>query len=225
MICAMQGQTNMMQDLLDHDSSLVDKRSTDGFTALEYAIARNYIDMVRILLKHGADVNLKGGGRRGQTPLFMATCENHIGMVEILLAHGANPLEEDDCGETALTGSVWGQSIESFEMIIAAGGDMNQQNAKRVTVLHMCAKWDLRVMAEHLLKRGASIDIKAKSGRTASDVADRYGNGVMSNLIKAEGVRRAQREAFCMGLEQRLGGNSRVRLLDEGVVRMISDYV
>jgi ankyrin repeat protein len=225
MTCAMQGQTSMMQVLLDHDSSLIDKRSTDGFTAFEYAIARNHIDMVRILLKYGADVNLQGGRRRVQTPLFMATGENHIEMIEILLANGANPIYEDDYGETALTGSAWEQSIEAIEMLLAAGGDMNQQNAKRVTVLHMCAKWNLIVTAKYLLKRGASIDIKAKSGRTASDVADRYGHVEMSNMIKAEGVRRAQREAFCMCLDQRIGVNSLVGLLDNGVVRMISDYV
>jgi ankyrin repeat protein len=224
MICAMHGQTNMMRDLLEHDSSLIDLRSGRGFTSMEYAIARNHIEMVFMLLKYGADVNLKGG-RNGQTPLFMATNEDRIEMVEILLAHGANPIQEDDFGETALTGSVWRQRVDTVQMVITAGCDMNHQNTKRVTALHMCAKWNLIVMAEYLLKRGASIDIKAKSGRTASDTAEMYGNVVISDLIKAEGVRRAQREAFCMGLAHRLGGNSRVRFLDEGVVRMISDYV
>ena len=84
---------------------------------------------------------------------------------------------------------------------------------------------NLLIIAEHLLKRGASIEIKAKSGRTASETADMYGNAEMSNMIKAEGIRRAKCEGFCMGLDQRLGGNSLIRVLDEGVVRMIVDYV
>ena len=226
MVCAMQGQANMMQDLLEHDadSSVLNKRSTKGFSAIDFAVCRNHFDMLRAMLKHGADVNLPGG-MHGDTPLFMATNENNTEMIEILLAHGANPLLEDDYGDIAMRTVAWNENIQAVEMILDAGGDINHQNAKRVSMLHVCAKWNLMAMAEYLLGRGASIDIKAKSGRTASDVADVYGNVEMSNLIKAEGLRRAQCEAFYMGLHQRLGERSPVCSLDEGVVRIISDYV
>jgi ankyrin repeat protein len=223
--CAMGERTTIMQNLLEHDpdSSAVNMRSATGFAAIDFAVSRNRIDMVRAMLKHGADVNLLG--RRGDTPLFTATVENNTEMIEILLAHGANPLHENDYGETALTNAAWNQNIKAVEMILDAGGDINHQNAKRVSVLHSQAKWNHLVMAKYLLERGASIDLKSKSGRTPSEVAAKYGNVKMSNLIKAEGLRRTQCEAFCMCLHQRLGERSPWRSLDEGVVRMISNGV
>ena len=226
MTCAMEGHTKIMQMLLDNDatSTFVNQRSANGYSAIDFAVARNRIDMVRAMLKHGADVNLPHG-LRGRSPLFLAMGDTQTEMLEILLAHGANPSHVNDYGDTAFAEEILNLIPKTVGIVLDAGCEVDHQNAKGVTLLHMCAKSDLPVMAEFLLKRGASIDIRAGSGRTASDVADRNGNVVVSDLIKAERVRRTKCVAFCMGLNQRLGENSSVRLLDEGVVRMIADYV
>jgi ankyrin repeat protein len=227
MACARQGNATIMQALLEHDTTgAVNKRSVTGWCALDFAAANNRIDMVRIMLKHGADVNLHNGVD-GRQPLFSCASEKAFEMIELLLVHGANPLHVDDKGGSALHLAAYQQHIKSVELMLDAGGDINQANTKGATLLHMCAKFDLQVMAEYLLKRGASVDMKARSGRTASDTADRYSKIKISGMIQAEGVRRAQciAVAFCMGLHERLGQNSHVRSLDEGVARMILDYV
>ena len=56
-------------------------------TPLLYAAEAGYDNCVRLLLQHGADVNVKGSG---ESPLFVAAINNHPSTVQLLLDYGAN---------------------------------------------------------------------------------------------------------------------------------------
>ena len=92
-----------------------------GWTPLQYAAWHNKIQMVELLLSHGASVDatdseasqqhaayiarshhmaaadpalrvlLKAVFVQGATPLALAACTNHIALTELLMSHGANP--------------------------------------------------------------------------------------------------------------------------------------
>lgn len=57
----------------------------NGKTPLCYASMYGYYDIVDLLIKHGANVNLEANF----TPLWMATINNEIEIVELLLKHEA----------------------------------------------------------------------------------------------------------------------------------------
>ncbi|OGV97496.1 MAG: hypothetical protein A3I04_02140 [Nitrospinae bacterium RIFCSPLOWO2_02_FULL_39_110] len=59
-----------------------------------------YLDIVKILLADGADVNKKDND--GSTALIEAVGKGHIDIVKVLLAAGADPDAENDNGVTAL---------------------------------------------------------------------------------------------------------------------------
>jgi ankyrin repeat protein len=217
-------QPKILKRLLEHNSTLVNAKQADDISALDYAVSRNNIDMAEMLIQHGADVNLQYG-RNGSTPLFSATREDHSGMVELLLKHGAVFRHEDKYGDTAFNNAVWKENIQSVQMFIDAGIDINHQNKKGVTVTHMVAKWNLFVMARFLSTKGVCFDIESGSGRTPCDTAAFYRRTGVLGIFKAEIARRVKCEAFCMGQLERVGDNSHVRLLDPGVVRMIVDYM
>ena len=57
---------------------------------LYYASIRGHIDMVRLLLKHGADPNLPEHCASKGKALFEASAFNNIELMELLIEHGAN---------------------------------------------------------------------------------------------------------------------------------------
>lgn len=73
----------------------VNRKGTDGKlnnTPLHAAIAGNYINVVRLLLQAGADVDARCEGelRRGFTPLHVAVHFNRLDIAGLLLEHGAD---------------------------------------------------------------------------------------------------------------------------------------
>ena len=67
-------------------------------TALTLACAGGFLDVVKILINHKANVNL------GQsTPLMEASQEGHVELVQYLIQHGANVNQTASAGETGST--------------------------------------------------------------------------------------------------------------------------
>ncbi len=72
-----------------------------GGTALFLAATLNHIDVVRLLLTHGADVNLADEG--GATALIYTVSAGHAAVVATLLEAGADPNAATRDGRTSLT--------------------------------------------------------------------------------------------------------------------------
>lgn len=58
------------------------------------------LDVARLLLEHGADVNARISDGSGRTPLHVAAESNRAEVVRVLLEHGANVSAEDSRGRT-----------------------------------------------------------------------------------------------------------------------------
>jgi ankyrin repeat protein len=77
-------------------------RSSIGHSALMEAARGCHLDVVKLLVKHGADVNAADIRRKGgYTPLMYAAAQGCPGMCEYLLSHGANIAATDWSGNTA----------------------------------------------------------------------------------------------------------------------------
>jgi ankyrin repeat protein len=63
------------------------------------AVAGRYADVVRFLVEHGAEVNVRQHG--GWTPLQAAALHGDRALVQLLLDHGADPHVRSDDGKTA----------------------------------------------------------------------------------------------------------------------------
>lgn len=75
-------------------------RDGRGNSSLYYAAASNALECVRVLLRNGADPNLKC--ERGNTPLHMAFKNDNRGIIGLLLSHGGNPEAPNEANETPL---------------------------------------------------------------------------------------------------------------------------
>ncbi|ODQ50797.1 ankyrin, partial [Saitoella complicata NRRL Y-17804] len=71
-----------------------------GNGPLNSACLHGDLEMVRLLLNHGARINHHGD--KGDTPLHDAVANEHEDVVRILLASGANPMIKNKGGETSI---------------------------------------------------------------------------------------------------------------------------
>lgn len=93
---AIRGYSMIISDLLAKNSI----NTTDSYekTALDYAIACGHIEVIRILIESGADIQKKDSG--GRTYLHLAVAGAHIDVIPLLLEKG---LEAHNCDNYGLT--------------------------------------------------------------------------------------------------------------------------
>jgi len=80
----------------------VDEVDNDGITILSWAAIANRVDIARLLIERGADVNHVD--KKGMTPLLYAASIDFgdSAMVELLLKSGARTSAQTKEGQTAL---------------------------------------------------------------------------------------------------------------------------
>jgi len=71
-----------------------------GYTPLYIACYRGYIEVVSLLLNHGANVNQPKN--TGTTPLYIACANGYVEIVSLLLKNGANVNQANNNGYTPL---------------------------------------------------------------------------------------------------------------------------
>jgi ankyrin repeat protein len=96
------GNLRIVQELIKYNAD-INAGDYYGDTAIYDASrgrALERTDIVRLLLEHGADVNVRVRG--GLTPLHRASMDGALEVARVLLEHGANVQAEDKRGRTPL---------------------------------------------------------------------------------------------------------------------------
>ncbi|KAM0733349.1 Tonsoku-like protein [Formica fusca] len=107
------GETQLHVACINGDISTVEKllssghstnvRDHCGWSPLHEAANHGYVDIAKLLLRHGANVNDPGGvSCKGVTPLHDAACCGHFSMMQLLIQHGANVTLKTHGGDTVL---------------------------------------------------------------------------------------------------------------------------
>lgn len=93
----------------------VNAKTRYGATALSYACDKGNIEVVRLLIERGADVNVKDTFY-GEVPLGWALSHGHTQVVKLLLDKGAAGIER------ALTESVQSGNVDVVKVVLDKGG-------------------------------------------------------------------------------------------------------
>lgn len=133
-------------DDVDTVSHLIDKVNIDykytnraegneGDTALIIASRKYYTKIVNLLIKNGADVNIKNN--HGFNALCVAAFEGAGEIVDILVENGSDINEKGQLGSTALLSAVVHSDYDSIELLMECGADINIGNDYNKTPLSL----------------------------------------------------------------------------------------
>lgn len=128
-----------------------DTMLTTGTTPLIRAAKAGDTTVIALLLENGADVKL--------------TTRN--GVDAIMAAAGLGTNESDGVGRKKTEK----EAIESIDLLLKAGGDINAVDSKGQTALHGAAQKGWDQIVQYLADHGAKLDVKDKKGLTPLDAA------------------------------------------------------
>ena len=148
--------------LLKHadDSLLIPEQSNALFLSCE----TNHMELVKVLLKHGADVNEWRNGSEGyETCLHIASRLGHMPLVKLLIEHGALINTVHSGNDSPIIDAAAFGKIEAVRLMLDHGADPNLLGTEADDIGHgaalscACAHGYDQV-AELLLDHGADID-------------------------------------------------------------------
>jgi uncharacterized protein len=146
-------------------------------TPLWYSISRGRnLPLARFLLEQGS------------TPeycLWAAGFADDVETIDLLVRHGASidPVTED---ETPFLGAIKWSRFAAAERLLHHGADVNFQNSKGVTALHLVLKKESAPRhVAMLLRHGADPTIRSKDGKSPLDLVARRRDKTYLNLLGA----------------------------------------
>jgi ankyrin repeat protein len=152
--------SELVQLLLDA-GSLVDVKGR-GYTPLGLAARNNNLEILRLLLRAGADPDRKSDD--GDFPLHSAVRAGHVGAVEALLQAHPDLLRFDREGLSALAlaSSLGNEKIAA--LLLDAGAPVEWGDKQQRSPLWWAVYRNKQDMARYLLKRGAEIGAMSVEG-------------------------------------------------------------
>lgn len=168
MKAALRGQlTKVRLLLMAQNKASIFQKDDHGNTAMHYAVQGGNIEIIKLFLKKGLEINETGGG--GWSPLMTAVNEAYSGksfpngndeVIKFLLDNGASVNYQDDGGETALMLAVESETDSDSDMkiirlLIEHGADVNLKNSEGETALDKAVDYENKTVAEYLVAKGA----------------------------------------------------------------------
>jgi ankyrin repeat protein len=117
------GYVDRLRERLMDDPGAVSAFSPDGFTALHFAAFFGKPEVAKVLLEHGASVDVYTRNPFANQPLHAAAAGRHIEVCRVLLAAGADVNATQHGGYTPLHEAAQHGDVEMTELFLSAGAD------------------------------------------------------------------------------------------------------
>lgn len=192
-----------------------DSLSARGGRPLEQAWDLQNAHLVRILVAHGADVNLKPP-KQGYTLLHWASGIGDSQLMQTLFDHGADLMlhTTDHNGQTPLHLAIlglrflrWKFKIENStpipelctasgsrhaepmaRLLLDRGAEVDIQDFRGMTALHYAVEVAIENATCILLERGADPNVKATDGKTPLEIAIERGDDALIHILVEAGA-------------------------------------
>jgi uncharacterized protein len=149
------GRIARVKELLAKDPGLIHAYSADGWTALHLNF--NNLEMAKLLIDSGADINLNSKNQLNATPLQGAAANNWIDLAKLYISRGANVNCRSEEGGSPLHEAAANGFLTFAELLVDNGADVNQRNDKGETPLTMALKYK-KPKLEKLLRGHGGVE-------------------------------------------------------------------
>ena len=133
-LACFQGRNEVVSLLLDRKAN-VEHRAKTGLTPLMEAASGGYIEVGRVLLDKGADVNAAPVPSSRDTALTIAADKGHLKFVDLLLSRGAAVEVKNKKGNSPLWLAANGGHLSVVEALYHAKADIDSQDNRKVSCL------------------------------------------------------------------------------------------
>ncbi|KAK3239556.1 hypothetical protein CYMTET_50521, partial [Cymbomonas tetramitiformis] len=186
-----------------------------GLRPLHTAVEKEMVEVLRVLVEKGAEVDEEDGEGRtalalalaggkeaaaralleagagvnagtGRRPLHTAVEKEMVEVLSVLLGKGAEVDEEDGEGRTALTLALAGGKEAAARALLEAGAGVNAGTGRRP--LHVESEKGMVEMVRELAGKGAEVDAEDGEGRTALTVALAFGQEAAARALLEAGA-------------------------------------
>lgn len=177
--CVTAGRRHQLKRLLADHPELADSRDELGQPVLTLAASLGRVDIVAVLLDHGADLHARDSpgtssevpdtpSGPGKTALLVAAEHGRVGAVELLLSRGAGV--DDTGGPEAMAPQAVSPCSATVWTHIRAGRGGRWHDHGWSALMHAASQNDGELCAA-LLKFGASTSLRSRWGLSAADLA------------------------------------------------------
>lgn len=163
------GDMNKVKIYIDHGGKL-DVCSSDGnYTPLGIAAEYGNLEIAKLLLLSGANVDFHVMTNSKSSPLMIAVFRNKIELVKLFLPVGADVNYENADGNTVLMDSLQSRNIQIVKLLIAQGADVAYKTKKEgITVMDYARRINsspeiIQLLEKTMLAKGVALPV-AKSG-------------------------------------------------------------
>jgi len=170
--------------IVEHSHNVNSRDLTRGRTPLAVASEYGRCEVARVLLRHGADTEIRDAF--GHSPRDLASQEGDVEMLQVLLEHGVDVNSSDEnIRQTALhSASAFGE-VATARLLLENGADVNAKDRHMKTPLHMARNDGV---ARVLLEYGADSNARDSSNRTPLHVVMKRGRAEPARVLLENGV-------------------------------------
>jgi ankyrin repeat protein len=134
-----EGLLSWAEKYINENDDMNEKDEYWTLTPLMYASMKGHIDVVKLLVNRGVDIDIQGG-LTDKSALMFAVCFKRNDIVQLLVRRGANLELRSKDKNTALVLATLSGNIEASEFLIAAGASVEAPGLKKWSALRWAEK-------------------------------------------------------------------------------------
>ncbi|CAN7938240.1 unnamed protein product [Ixodes hexagonus] len=175
---------DVLQELLNvhNKETLINAKDSNGDTPLHHAASNAFLDIVQLLLRHGANPAAKNVSE--ETTLHSACRYNYPNVVREIVKRDKRLVRQIDMQwNTPLHAAAHGGFSETAGVLVEAGADLEAKNYYECTPLTVaCQNGDFDTVAK-LLGAGASVNSVDKMKNRPLHIAAQFGRETVVKLL------------------------------------------